>query len=148
MRIASVEKVELGNIMGHVLEWARQSNLSQKLSLRKRNGRNVKNHGHLTVVRHLSEKTHRIREGEERGNCSAALKELLKIVEDQIEERSVVVLVLNKDSAIWKDAGPKTLLRGDQLKYIDVERRRVITNNRCVAYKSRVRRWRMSGRVE
>ena len=41
---------------------------------------------------------------EERGICSAALKELLKIVKDQIQERSVVVIVLNKESAIWKDA--------------------------------------------
>ena len=30
--------------------------------------------------------------------------------------------VLNKESAIWKDADVKTLLRGDQLKYIDMER--------------------------
>ena len=40
MRIASVEQVKLGNIMelsitGHVLKWARQSNLSKGLSLSK-----------------------------------------------------------------------------------------------------------------
>ena len=39
MRIASVEQSELGNIMelsitGHVLKWARRSNLSRGLSLR------------------------------------------------------------------------------------------------------------------
>ena len=32
-----------------------------------------------------------IREGEERGMCSAALRELLRIVKDQIEERGVVI---------------------------------------------------------
>ena len=35
-----------------------------------------------------------IREGEERGLCSAALKELLRTVKDQVEERSVVVIVI------------------------------------------------------
>ena len=59
--------------------------------------------------------------------------ELLKIVKDQVEERSVVVSVLNKESAIWRNASMKTLLRGDQLKYIDVEGMRVVTNNRCIA---------------
>ena len=62
-----------------------------------------------------------IREGEERGICSAALKELLKIVKDQFEERVLVVIVLDKESASWKDASMKTLSRGDQLKYIDVD---------------------------
>ena len=80
-RIPSVEHVELGNIMelsitGHVLRWARQSNLSGGLSLRKADGWNLKNRSHLTVARHLREKTHTcmlvvmIREGEERGLCS------------------------------------------------------------------------------
>ena len=32
-----------------------------------------------------------------------------------------------------KDAIMKTLSRDDQLKYIDVEGMRVVTNNRCVA---------------
>ena len=34
---------------------------------------------------------------------------------------------------MWKDASIKTLFRGDQLKYIDVEGKRAVTNNRCVA---------------
>ena len=74
-----------------------------------------------------------IRESEERGICSAALKELFTIVLDQIEERSVVVIVLNKESATWKDASMKTLTRDDQLKYIDVEGMRVVIDNRCIA---------------
>ena len=88
--VASVGQIELGNIMelsitGQVLRWARQSNLSGCLSLRKADGWNLKNHSHLTVARHLREKTHSsmlvvtIREGEERGKCSAALRELLRI---------------------------------------------------------------------
>ena len=85
MRIASVEQIELGNIVelsitGQVVRWARQSNLSGGLSLRKADGWNLKNHSHLTVARHVHEKTHpsmmvvTIREGEERGICSAALR--------------------------------------------------------------------------
>ena len=136
MRIASAERVELGNIMelsitGQVLKWARRSNLSWRLSLRKADGCNLKNHSHLTVAKHLREKTHCsmlvVTTGavEERRICS--------IVKDQIEERSVVVIVLNKESAIWRNASMKTLLRNDQLRYIDVEGMRVVTNNRCIA---------------
>ena len=49
MRIASVEQIELGNLVelsitGQVLKWARQSNLSGGLSLRKSDGWNLKNH--------------------------------------------------------------------------------------------------------
>ena len=47
----------------------------------------------------------------------------------------MVAFVLNKKSAIWKDA--KTLLRDDQLKYIDVESMRAVTNNRCEAEQTR-----------
>ena len=53
------------------------------------------------------------------------LKELSRIVKDQVEERSVAVIVLNKGSAIWKDADMKTLSRDAQLKYIDIEGMRV-----------------------
>ena len=87
----------------------------------------MKNHSHLTVARHLRENTHpsmlvvTIREGEERGICSAALKELLRIVQDQIEERGVVIIVTNRESAIWRKASLKTVLRENQLKYVDAE---------------------------
>ena len=109
------------------------------LSLRKADGWNLKNHSHLTVARHLREKTHTsmlvvtIREGEERGICSAALREFLRIVKDQIEERSVVVIVSNRESAIPRNASVKIVLQENQLKYVDVEGMRVITNNRCIA---------------
>ena len=49
----------------------------------------------------------------------------MEIVTDQIEERSVVVIVFNIESAVWKVESMETLLRGDQLKYIDVEGMRV-----------------------
>ena len=76
MRVARVELVELGKIIdlsstGHVLTWARQSNFSGELSLSKAHGWNLKNHRHLTVARHVREKTHpsmlvvTVREGEE-----------------------------------------------------------------------------------
>ena len=45
-----------------------------------------------------------IRGGEERGMCSAALRELLRFVKDQIEERGVVVVVTNRESAMWRKA--------------------------------------------
>ena len=114
MRIASVEQIELNNIMelsitGQVLRWARQSNLSGGVLLRRTDGWNLKKHSHLTVARHLREKTHTsmlvvtTREGEEPGICSAALKELLRIVKSQIEERCVVVIVFSRESAIWRN---------------------------------------------
>ena len=75
-----------------------------------------------------------IREGEERGICGAALKEHWTIIDDQIEERGVVLLVLNKESRnLERCKCAKTLLRGDQLKYIDVEGVRVVTNKCCAA---------------
>ena len=75
MRIASVEQIELGNLMelsitGQVLKWARQSKLSGGLFLCKSDGCNLKNHSHLTVARHLRLVV-TIREGEDRGLCSA-----------------------------------------------------------------------------
>ena len=82
----------------------------------------------------MREKTHSsmpvvtIREGEE-----YAVKELLGIVQDQIEERSVVVIVSNRDSAIWRNASVKTVPPENQLKNVDVEEMRVDTNNRCIA---------------
>ena len=118
------------SITGQVLRWARKSNLSGGLSLCEADGWNLKNHGHLTVARHLREKTHpsmlvvTIREGEERGICSAALRELLRIVKDQIEERSVVVIVMNRESAIWSKASLEIVLQENQLKYVDVEETR------------------------
>ena len=65
-------------------------------------GRNMKNHSHLTVARHVREKIHpsvlvvTIRGGEEKGICSAALRELLRIVKDQIGENSEVAMVLSR----------------------------------------------------
>ena len=44
----------------------------------------------------------------------------------------MVVSVSNRESAIWRNESVKTALRDDQLKYIDVEGMRVVTNNRCV----------------
>ena len=58
MRIASVEQIDLLSITGQVLKRARRSNLSGRLSLRKADGWILKNHSHLTVARHLLEKTH------------------------------------------------------------------------------------------
>ena len=69
-------------------------------------GKSLKNHRHLTVASHFREKTSpgmlvvTIREGEGGGICRTALKAWFKIMKDQIEERSVLVLVLNKESAI------------------------------------------------
>ena len=77
MRTESVEQIELGrnkklSITGQVLRWARPSNLSGGVSLRKADRWNMKK-----VARHLREKIHAsvlvvtIKEGEERGMCSA-----------------------------------------------------------------------------
>ena len=57
--------------------------------------------------------------------CSATVKELVKIIKGQVEERSVAVFVLNNASAIFE------MLRGDQLRYIDIDGMRVVPNDRC-----------------
>ena len=88
MRIASVEQIELGNFMelsitGQVLKWARQSNLSGGLFLRKSDGWNLKNHSQLDSCQALARENSSsmlvvtIREGEDQGLCSATLRELL-----------------------------------------------------------------------
>ena len=57
----------------------------------------------------------------------------MRVVTDQIEERGVVIIVSNRESATWRKASVKTVLRENQLKHVDVEGMRVITNNRNVA---------------
>ena len=57
----------------------------------------------------------------------------MRIVKDQIKERGAVIVVSNRESAIQRKASVKTVLRQTQLKYVDVEETRVITNNRCKA---------------
>ena len=127
------------SITGLVLKWARQMNLSGGVSLRKADEWNLKNHSNLTVARNLREKIHpcmlvvTIREGEERGMCSAALRELLRISKNQMGERSVVVIVLSKRSIIWKKTSMRTLIREEQLRYIDIEEMRVVTNDKHIA---------------
>ena len=119
MRIASVEQIELGNIMELSItgSGAEVNKAVEPL------GRSVaahsgwmepENHSHLTVARHLREKIYlsmlfvTIREGEARGMCSAALRELLRVVRDQIEERGVAVIVSNKESTLWRKTSVKT----------------------------------------
>ena len=71
-----------------------------------------------------------IREGEERGMCSAVMRELLRIVKDQIGEECAVAMMLSRKSTIWRRAIVKTSLRKRHLKYIDVEEMRVVTNDK------------------
>ena len=95
----------------------------------------MKNDSHLTVARHVRDKIHpivlvvTIREGEERGMRSAAMRELLRIIKDQVGEECV----LCRKSTIWRRAIVKTLLRKRQMKYIDVEEMRVVTNDKHIA---------------
>ena len=116
---------------------ARQSNFLGGVSQRRADGWNLENHSHLTVARHLREKIHpsvlvvTIRESEEM--CSAALRELFRVVRDRIEERGVAIIVSNKESTVWRKTTVKTLLRKKQLKYTDVEETRVVTNDRHIA---------------
>ena len=44
----------------------------------------------------------------------------------------MVVIVSSRESAMWRNASVKTVLRKNQLKYVDVDGMRVVTN-RCVA---------------
>ena len=143
-RIAKVAQIELGNIMelsitGQLLRGARRANLSGEVSLCKANGWNMKNHSHLKIARRLREKIHpvilvvTIRKYEDRGICSATLRELWRIVKDQIKEQTVAVVVMSKHSANWKRIKLKSVMQEGQLKYVDAEEMRVITNSKHVA---------------
>ena len=69
-----------------------------------------------------------------RGICNAALKELLSIVKDQIEQRSVVChLIEQRVRNLGKMQARRHCHVMAQLIHIDVEGMRVVTNNRCVA---------------
>ena len=143
-RIANVEQIELGNIMelsitGELLRGAKRANLSGGVSLCKANGWNMKNHSHLKIARRLREKIHpmtlvvTIRKDEDRGICSATLRERWRIVKDQTKERTVAIVVMSKYSAIWRRTKLNSVMKEDQLKYVDTEGMRVITNSKHVA---------------
>ena len=66
-------------------------------------------------------------------NCRATLEGLLRVVKDEVEDRSVVVIVLSKESAMWREQNKKTLLHNAQLKYVDVGESRVVTTSKCIA---------------
>ena len=131
-RIANVEQIELGNVMelsitGQLIRGARQANPSVVVSLCKTNGWNMKNHSHLKTARRLREKIHptmlvvTIRKDEDRGICNETLRELWRIVKDQIKEQTVDVVVMSKYSAIWRRIKMKSVMQEDQLKYVDAE---------------------------
>ena len=61
------------------------------------------------------------------------MRELWRIVQDQIEERSVVVIVTSRNSAILRRTNLKSVMRENQLKYVDAEGMRVITNSKHLA---------------
>ena len=115
------------SIAGQVLRWARPSNVSGGVSLRKADGWNIKNHSHQTVARHLREKIHpivlvvTIREDEEKGICSAAVRALLRIVTDQVGEECAVSMVLSREVNNLEKSDCETLLRKGQMKYIDIK---------------------------
>ena len=48
-------------------------------------------------------------------------------------EECAVAMVLSRKSTIWRRAIVKTLLRKRQMKYIDVEEMRVVTNDKHIA---------------
>ena len=56
--------------------------------------------------------------------CSAAMRELLRIVKDQIGEKCAVAMMLSRESTIWRRASVKTLLRERERETAEVHRRR------------------------
>ena len=50
----------------------------------------------------------------------------------------MVVIVMSRNSAIWRKASLKSVMRENQLKYIDAEGMRVITNSMYVAEQSKI----------
>ena len=142
--ISSLEQFELGNIMElsiscQLLGGARQMSFHGGISLCKKDGWDMKNHSHLRVARRMRKKTHptalivTVRENEERGMCSVTLRELWRIIKDQMKERMPVVVVTTKNSAIWRRASMGLETQKNQLEYVNVERMRIITNSKHVA---------------
>ena len=109
MRIASVEQIELGNIMelsvtGQVLRWARQSNFLGGVFATESGWMEPEKSQPLDSRQALAWRrctpacwVVTIRESEERGLCSAELRELLRVVRDQIEEPGVAINNLEED---------------------------------------------------
>ena len=99
----------------------------------------MKNHSHLKIARRLRKKIHptmlvvTIRRGEDRGICNETLRELWRIIKDQIKEQTVAVVVMSKNSAICRKTELKSVMQEDQLKYVDGEGMRVVTNSKHVA---------------
>ena len=71
---------------------------------------------HLMVARRLREETHpsllivTIREGEEQDILQCDVGRAVELVKDQVEEGSAVVIVLSKESAMWREESMKTPL--------------------------------------
>ena len=86
----------------------------------------MKKRRHLMVARRLRVETHpsmlivTIREGEKRGFCSATWERLLRVVKDEVEEGTVVVIVRSEESGRWREESVKTLLHNAQLTYFVV----------------------------
>ena len=59
--------------------------------------------------------------------------ELWRIVKDQIKEQTVAVVVMSKNSAIWRQTKLKSVRQEDQLKNVDAEGMRIVTNSKHVA---------------
>ena len=105
----------------------------------KANGWNMKNHSHLKIARRLRKKIHptmlvvTIRRDEDRGICNETLRELWRIIKDQIKEQTVAIVVMSKNSAICRKTKLKSVMREDQLRYVDAEGMRIVTNSKHVA---------------
>ena len=61
------------------------------------------------------------------------MRELWRIVKDQIKEQTTAVVVMSKCSAIWRRTQLKSAVQEDQLKYVDFEGMRIVTNSKHVA---------------
>ena len=144
MRMASVEQVELGKHHGNVSERS-HAQVGKTIKILRRNvsGQNKwKKHEESLTLHSDQALASKVplqsvggsaqKESEERGICSAASTKVVRNIEDQIQERSVCVLVLNEESSL-KRPEYKTLLRHWQLRHIDLGKLRVVTNIRCVA---------------
>ena len=144
MRIASVEHVELENIMelsvkGQVLKWATQMNPSGGLSLCKDVGWNMRSHSHLMAAQRLArEDSHQHVDCDDQGsrrtrNLPCDVERAFENCQRPIEEGSVVLIVLSQESAICGEASMETLSHDTQLKNVHVCETRVVTNSRCIA---------------
>ena len=64
---------------------------------------------------------------------SRTTDEIVKTLEDQVQDKGAIVLVIPQKSCIWKDPVVKALMMNWSLGYVNIDMTRIITNIKSIA---------------